>query len=56
MPYRHLTSVLRKVADAPGFRLVFKRHAELRMRQRDATRLEVERVLRAGRRRYRDRA
>ena len=46
--YRDLTSRLHMIARSTAFRLVITGHAEKQMRDRDVTRFEVEKVLKAG--------
>jgi hypothetical protein len=46
--YRQETSKLHAMARSPGLRLVIKPHAEKRMLERDISRFEIERLLKAG--------
>ena len=46
--YRQETIQLHKIACTPGFRMVLTPHAEKRMEKRDVSRVEVERILKAG--------
>jgi Domain of unknown function (DUF4258) len=46
--HRHLTVRLHEIALSPAFRLVITHHAGKQMQDRDVTRLDVERVLKAG--------
>jgi hypothetical protein len=46
--YRQETARLHAAARRSGFRIVIQPHAEKRMRERDISRLDVERLLRAG--------
>jgi hypothetical protein len=48
MTYRDETARLHAIARAQGSRLMVTHHTEEQMAERDVTRFEVERVLRAG--------